>query len=89
MKKLLIALFIGLLVFSGTNSAIAIKQFGDQFAELYVDESENEEYAALVKDAKCNLCHQGRKSKKNRNPYGTQLSELLDKKEDKKEDKKK
>lgn len=67
--------------------AFAIKQFQDQFKELYVKPdgtSEQQAFAELVKSAKCNVCHEG-KSKKNRNAYGEKLSELLDKKADKKD----
>jgi len=67
--------------------AFAIKQFQDQFKELYVKPDgtpQQQAFAELVKSAKCNVCHEG-KSKKNRNSYGEKLSELLDKKADKKD----
>ncbi len=62
---------------------MAIKQFQIQFLKKYADGT-NEEYTELAKDAKCYLCHQGKK-KKNRNPYGEALHEFLDKKKDKKD----
>jgi hypothetical protein len=71
------------LVFTLTTSAreaLAIKQFSDQFKEVYV--KEGTPLAAEVETAKCNVCHKG-KSKKDRNAYGEALAKLLDKKEDK------
>ena len=58
------------------SEAFAIKQFADEFKAMYSPLS------PALTEAKCNICHEG-KSKKNRNAYGTALSELLDKKEDK------
>ena len=60
--------------------AFAIKQFADEFKELYV--KEGTPLAAAVETAKCNVCHAG-KSKKERNAYGEALGKLLDKKADK------
>lgn len=62
---------------------MAIKQFQIQFLEKYA-EGDNEEFNEKAKDAKCYVCHQGKK-KKNRNPYGEALHEFLDKKKDKKD----
>jgi hypothetical protein len=60
--------------------AFAIKQFADEFKEVYV--KEGTPLATAVEAAKCNVCHVG-KSKKDRNAYGEELAKLLDKKEDK------
>ena len=66
--------------------AAAIPQFQKVFFAEYIDDHGNPEYAEMVKtEAKCFLCHQGKKKKTNRNAYGQQLSELLDKKKDKKD----
>jgi len=65
---------------SSARQALAIKQFSDQFKEVYV--KEGTPLAAEVETAKCNVCHKG-KNKKDRNVYGESLAKLLDKKEDK------
>ena len=66
--------------------AAAIPQFQKVFFAEYIDDHGNPEYAEMVKTkVKCFLCHQGKKDKHNRNAYGEQLAELLDKKKDKKD----
>lgn len=65
---------------ASAREAYAIKQFADQFKEVYV--KDGTPLAAEVETAKCNVCHKG-KSKKDRNAYGEALAKLLDKKEDK------
>jgi hypothetical protein len=74
------------LLWLATPSANAIKPFSDEFKAKYVKEKpENDKekaFAEAVTKVKCLVCHEG-KSKKNRNVYGKQLSELLDKKTDK------
>ena len=91
MRKALFYTLSGVLVAAAllwvaTPSAEAIKPFSDQFKAKYVKEKPaNDKEKALaeaVAKAKCLVCHEG-KSKKNRNPYGKQLAELLDKKTDK------
>jgi predicted Ser/Thr protein kinase len=73
---------LGLVLLAGPaiRPAYAIKQFADEFKEVYV--KEGSPLAAEVEKAKCNVCHVG-KSKKDRNAYGQALAERLDKKEDK------
>jgi cytochrome c2 len=65
--------------------AFAIGAFSDQFRAKYVKEKPTNEkekaFAEAVTKAKCLVCHQGR-SKKDRNPYGAQLAELLDRRTD-------
>lgn len=63
--------------------SLAIKQFQTEFLKKYADGSD-EAFTEKAKDAKCYVCHQGRK-KKNRNPFGEALHEFLDKKKDKKD----
>jgi hypothetical protein len=77
-----LAVFSLSLVFCGASAreAFAIKQFFDEFKEVYV--KEGSPLAAEVEKAKCNVCHVG-KSKKDHNAYGKALAERLDKKEDK------
>jgi cytochrome c2 len=69
-----------LAVASQAREAFAIKQFAEQFKEVYV--KEGTPLATEVEAAKCNVCHKG-KSKKDRNTYGEALAKLLDKKADK------
>ena len=80
MKKLVACLIAAGVAFSLTNSAYAIKPFGDQFTKTYVTDNKSapEGFEALVKAAKCGVCHG--KSKKMRNDYATELSKLLDRK---------
>ena len=76
----------GTMLWLVTPSAQAIKPFKDGFTAKYVkpDSTDPAEqlFAEAVATAKCNVCHVG-KSKKNRNPYGIQLAELLNKSTDK------
>lgn len=92
MQKMVLTLLVGILATCGVSqSAFALKQFNDEFKKVYdVSKSKAEEskFAKAVLDAKCYLCHQGRKSKKNRNSYGAELAKLLDKKKDKSNKKK-
>ena len=66
--------------------AHAIKPFSDEFTVKYVKKDSKEkkdvEFAKLISETKCNVCHKG-KSKKDRNLFGAELSKLLDKKADK------
>lgn len=70
------------------ESAHAVAPFKKEFEAKYVkaDPSTPEEkaLAAAVGQAKCNVCHVGKK-KKDRNAYGEALSVLLDKKKDMKD----
>lgn len=65
---------------SVTQTALAIKPFGDAWNEHYLKDSKDEELKKLAGEAKCNVCHTG-KEKKNRNPYGQALNKLINKKE--------
>jgi hypothetical protein len=76
----LTVLGVAFILGSTGREAFAIKQFADEFKELYV--KDGSPLAAEVETAKCNVCHKG-KSKKDRNAYGEALAKLLDKKEDK------
>lgn len=84
MQKLILSLLVATLTLACQRPASAILNFQKAFLAEYIEKHENEEYAEYVKrKARCNVCHQGKKSKKNRNPYGEQLSKLLDFKKDK------
>ncbi len=79
MKYCCVTLAVAMAVVALTATpAHAVLEFKKQFAAKYVEGSDNAEFAAAVKKAKCNVCHFGKK-KKNRNAYGMALSELLDK----------
>lgn len=71
--------------------SLADKAFRDQFVAKYVkaDSADPKEaaFAASVNKANCQVCHVGQ-NKKNRNPYGQALAQLLSRKTDK-EDKEK
>ena len=76
------------LLLASADDAGAIPQFKKEWDAMYTDADSSDaavqELTAAAKKAKCNVCHAGR-SKKMRNPYGADLSMLLDKKEDKKD----
>jgi len=65
-----------------STRAPAIIQFHKEFVATYVDKHENKEFVKTAKEARCYICHVGKK-RTNRNEYGKQLSELLDKTKDK------
>ena len=80
------ATILALVFGAAVQPAYAIKPFSDVFKSKYVkadsEEKKDQDFGKLVAEAKCNVCHMG-KSKKDRNPYGVELSKLLDKKADK------
>jgi hypothetical protein len=85
LTTLVAGLAVAVVAVSAARPAYAIKQFFDEFKEMYVKADGSAEEKALaeaVETAKCNVCHVG-KSKKDRNAYGEALAELLDKNEDK------
>lgn len=73
------------LLFSIATPTQAILPFHKQFVEFYAgdDSTASDEFKELVNDKKqrCFICHQGKKSKKNHNPYGEALAEHLTKKD--------
>jgi hypothetical protein len=81
---LLVAVVI---VFGAARPAFAVLQFYRTFDEVYLKTSENEDFvkAARVAKMRCLICHQG-KNRKNHNPYGEHLVELLDRTKDAKAD---
>jgi hypothetical protein len=80
MHALLLGVGVALACCASARPAWAIKQFQDEFKELYV--KEGSPLAAEVERVKCNVCHVG-KDKHDRNAYGQALDERLDKKADK------
>lgn len=88
-KVFLCCCFVAALAFVLTvavQPAHAIKPFSDEFSAKYVKqdskEKKDQDFANLVAEVKCDVCHTG-KSKKDRNPYGVELAKLLDKATDK------
>ncbi len=91
MKNFCLLLLFGFVagtLLSQVEPARAIAPFKKEFEAKYVKKDpttpEEQALAAAVKEAKCNVCHVGKK-KKDRNAYGEALSELLDKKADAKD----
>lgn len=76
------AMLLFLAAVGGANSALAIQQFQNAFMDKYIKDHEDKKFSEFVTTkVKCFICHQGKK-RTNRNPYGEQLAELLDKKKD-------
>ena len=80
------ATILALVLGATLQPAYAIKPFSDEFTGKYVKkdspEKKDQDFAKLVEETKCNVCHTGT-SKKDRNPYGVELAKLLDKQADK------
>lgn len=70
MKKFVIYLAVGLTASVVTPKAFAIKEFGETWAKIYVESSDNEDFKKLAAEAKCNVCHIDGENKKKHNPYG-------------------
>jgi cytochrome c2 len=72
-----------LLVLVCCRPAPAVVQFYTVFAKEHLDTHPDKKFAAEVKKAavRCYVCHQG-KSRKNHNPFGDYLVEMLDRKKD-------
>jgi hypothetical protein len=87
MRKLGLVLFFAVMA-TGVQHAFGIQQFQNAFMDKYIKDHKDKEFSKYVSEkVKCFVCHQG-KSRKNRNAYGAQLAELLDKKTDSKNVKK-
>jgi ABC-type Fe3+ transport system substrate-binding protein len=71
--------------------AIAFPEYFKAWQTEYLDNPEHKADPKFVdsvrKEAKCLLCHQGSKSKENRNAYGAELAKILTKKDKKNTDK--
>jgi cytochrome c2 len=72
-----------LLTLISSRPASAVVQFYNVFAKEHLDTHPDKEFSAAVKKAavRCYLCHQG-KNRKNHNPFGDHLVEMLDRKKD-------
>lgn len=81
MPKFVVVLLVTLIAtLAFVRPAQAIPQFQKEFLTLYASDKTTE-FAKEAKKAGCFLCHQG-KLRKNHNPYGIHLVDLLDKKAD-------
>lgn len=81
MKKTFAMLVMLGLVSGLSMPAFAIKQLNDKFVEIYAgtdSKDASDEFKALVKEAKCNVCHIQGENKKKRNPYGAAMHEALE-----------
>ena len=71
--RLIMVTLVGAFLVSA-SPAFAVKQFYDEFKEVYVNNGNLD--ASAVAKAKCNICHEG-KSKKDKNAYGELLDNCL------------
>lgn len=78
MKRFVAGLLAVVFLASTTSQAFAIKQLSDQFKKVYAGDEASDAFKELVKDAKCNVCHINKESKKKRNVYGKALHEALE-----------
>jgi hypothetical protein len=55
------------------------------FKQEYLDTNKDKKFVEAVEkaDVRCLICHQGKKHKDNRNPFGKELAKLLNKKDQK------
>ena len=79
MKKFCLSLLCLAIMGLSTVPAWAIKPFSDAFKKKYVEGNANAAFVEAVGAQKCNVCHMGDKSKKDRNAYGIALSKHLKK----------
>jgi hypothetical protein len=79
-RCLLIAALLMIAVVAA-RPASATPAFATVFKKEYVDGLEDKKFAEEVSKGtnKCFACHQGKKSKKNRNAFGLELSKLIKK----------
>jgi hypothetical protein len=79
------------LLFSRVQPAAAFPEYFKAWQTEYLDNPEHKADPTFVehvkKDVKCLVCHQGMKSKENRNAYGAELAKILTKKDKKNTDK--
>ena len=83
MRKVCLALLVAALAGGSARPAFALLQFLKVFDATYLVDHDNEDFVKEARSPKmrCLICHQG-KLRKNHNPYGIHLVELLDKKAD-------
>ncbi|HYO24778.1 MAG TPA: hypothetical protein VEQ85_07495 [Lacipirellulaceae bacterium] len=83
MRKACLVLAAAAVAAVAARPAHAVLQFYKVFDEVYLVDHDNKEFAEAAREKKmqCLICHQG-KLRKNHNPYGIHLVELLDKRKD-------
>ena len=82
MRKVCLILSVVLAIAVGAGDALGVLQFQKVFMDEYIVKHKDKEFSEYVqKKVKCFICHQG-KNRKNHNPYGDHLVELLDRKKD-------
>ena len=76
-------------LFAMVSTAAAIGPFYDEFKKEYLVTHKDQKFAESVDKGgfKCLVCHQGAKSKKNRNAFGKEVAKLLTKKDGKNKEK--
>lgn len=79
MRRNLVVLAVALFAASFVSPAFAIKDLNDEFKKIYAGDEADKAFVELVAEAKCNVCHIDKESKKNRNPYGKALHEMFEK----------
>lgn len=70
-----------------SRPASAIMPFYNQFKKDILSDHPDKKFVEEVTNDqnKCLICHQGKKSKKNKNSFGVEVGKLLDKKKDAKD----
>ena len=83
MRFVCLVIIAAISVLGTARPATAVVQFYNVFAKEHLDTHSDKEFAAEVKKAavRCLVCHQG-KNRKNHNPFGDHLVEMLDRKKD-------
>ncbi|MCC7474723.1 MAG: hypothetical protein IT425_04965 [Pirellulales bacterium] len=84
MRKLCTVALVTVFAFFATyRPALAVMQFYTSFKKDYLEKLDDKEFAAEVGKTsnRCLVCHQGKKSKKNLNALGTEMSKLITKKQ--------
>ena len=84
--RLFLAALVVLLV-SHVERAAAFPEYFKAWQSEYLDKADATFAEHVKKDVKCLVCHQGTKSKENRNSYGAELAKILTKKDKKDTDK--
>ncbi|HEY4234806.1 MAG TPA: hypothetical protein VGM76_15340 [Lacipirellulaceae bacterium] len=82
---------LSVLLISHVQRAAAFPEYFKAWQTEYLDSADHPADPAFAehvkKDVKCLVCHQGMKSKENRNAYGAELAKILTKKDKKNTDK--
>jgi hypothetical protein len=73
MRRVLLICAVALTACVFVRPAFAIKEFGEQWGRVYVEDSKNDDFKKLAAEAKCNVCHIEGENKKKHNPYGDEL----------------